>query len=64
MIEQPGVGQIMASAVPLGFSRDGRPPPRPAPHLGADTEAVLTEILGLSGAKYGELHDAGIVGGR
>jgi 2-methylfumaryl-CoA isomerase len=63
MIEQPGAGRIMANAIPLGFGRDGRLPPQPAPCLGADTEAVLTEILGLSGAQYGELHDAGIVGG-
>ena len=64
MVEQQGAGQIMASAIPLGFSRDRRPEPRPAPRLGADTEAVLTEVLGMSGAQYGALHDSGIVGGR
>jgi 2-methylfumaryl-CoA isomerase len=64
MVEQQGAGHIMASAIPLGFSRDGRTEPRPAPGLGADTEAVLTEVLGISGAQYGALHDSGIVGGR
>jgi 2-methylfumaryl-CoA isomerase len=64
MIDQPGAGRIMANAAPLGFSLDARPPPAAAPRLGEHTEAVLTEILGLSGAQYGELHDAGIVGGR
>ena len=64
MVDQPGAGRIMANAVPLGFSLDGRLPARPAPRLGEHTEAVLTEILGLSGAQYGALHDAGIVGGR
>jgi 2-methylfumaryl-CoA isomerase len=61
MIDQPGAGPILANAAPLGFGRDGRQPPRPAPRLGEDTEAVLIEILGLSGAQYGRLHDAGIV---
>jgi len=62
MIDQPGVGPIMANATPLSFDLEGRQPPRPAPRLGADTEAVLAEILGLSGAQYARLHDAGIVG--
>ena len=63
MIDQPGVGSIMANAAPLGFGVDGRVPAQPAPRLGEDTEAVLADILGLSGAQYGELRDAGIVGG-
>ena len=62
MIDQPGAGPILANAAPLGFGRAGRQPPRPAPRLGEDTEAVLIEILGLSGAQYGRLRDAGIVG--
>jgi 2-methylfumaryl-CoA isomerase len=64
MIDQPGAGRIMANAVPLGFSLDGRPPLGPAPRLGEHTEAVLTEVLGLSGAQYAALHDAEIVKGR
>jgi 2-methylfumaryl-CoA isomerase len=60
-IEQPGVGRIMATAVPLGFSADVRPPPARAPRLGEHTEAVLLELLGLSSAQYGRLHDAGVV---
>jgi 2-methylfumaryl-CoA isomerase len=60
-VEQPGVGPLMVNTQPLGFSRTGRVPPAPAPVLGADTEAVLGEILGMTGAEYGRLHDAGIV---
>ena len=60
-IEQPGAGRILANATPLGFSADGRLPPAPAPRLGADTEAVLTELLGLSATEYARLHDAGVV---
>ncbi len=62
-IDQPGAGRILANAVPLGFSVDTRPPPAPAPRLGEHTETVLSEILGLSGAQYGLLHDAGVVAG-
>ena len=35
--------------------------PRPAPRLGADTEAVLAELLGLSPAEIGRLHDAKVI---
>ena len=64
MIDQAGAGRIMANGAPLGFGRDGVVPPRGAPRLGEDTEAVLAEVLGISGAQYGVLHDGGIVGGR
>jgi 2-methylfumaryl-CoA isomerase len=60
-IEQPGVGRILANAVPLGFGADLRPRPARAPRLGEHTEVVLTELLGLSSAQYGRLHDAGVV---
>ena len=49
-IEQPGVGRLLANTSPLAFSADGRMPPQPAPRLGQDTEAVLTQVLGLSAA--------------
>jgi 2-methylfumaryl-CoA isomerase len=42
-IEQPGVGRLLAPRVPLMPSA----PPKPAPVLGADTDAVLGEWLGL-----------------
>ena len=38
-----------------------RAPPRPAPRLGADTDAVLADVLGLSSGEIGKLHDAGVV---
>ncbi|HEX4369587.1 MAG TPA: CoA transferase [Rhodopila sp.] len=62
-IDQPGAGRILANAVPLAFSADTRPPATRAPRLGEHTEAVLTEVLGLSSAQYGRLHDAGTVAG-
>lgn len=35
--------------------------PRPAPRLGADTDAVLADLLGLSTAEIGRLHDAKVI---
>ncbi|OYZ13091.1 MAG: carnitine dehydratase [Sphingomonadales bacterium 28-64-96] len=34
---------------------------RPAPMLGADTDAVLAEVLGLASGTIGRLHDEGLV---
>ena len=62
-IEQPGVGRVLAPAVPLAFSATPRPAPRPAPRLGEHSDAVLAEVLGLSAAAIGKLHDAGVVAG-
>jgi 2-methylfumaryl-CoA isomerase len=62
-IEQPGVGRILAPAVPLAFSGTTRPDPRPAPRLGEHSDAVLAEVLGLSAAAIGKLHDDGVVVG-
>ena len=34
---------------------------RPAPQLGADTDAVLADVLGLASGAIGKLHDEGLV---
>jgi 2-methylfumaryl-CoA isomerase len=44
----------------LGQARE---PVRPAPRLGEHTDEVLAEVLGLSGAEIGKLHDKGVVAG-
>ena len=62
-IEQPGVGRILAPSVPLAFSGTPRLEPAPAPRLGEHSDAVLAEVLGLSAASIGKLHDSGIVAG-
>ena len=62
-VDQPGVGQILAPRVPLGFARSETAPPTAAPPLGQDTDAVLAEVLGLSTATIGKLHDRAIVAG-
>ena len=62
-VTQPGVGQVSSPSLALDFSALAREPARPAPVLGQHTEQVMLEILGLSGAEYGRLHDQGIVAG-
>ena len=64
-IHTAGVGTHLAagSAVRMDDAAATRAPVRPAPMLGADTDAVLAEVLGLASAEVGRLHDAGIVAG-
>ena len=43
--------------------QDQRGEVRPAPCLGQHTDEVLAQVLGMSGAEIGRLHDAGVVAG-
>jgi 2-methylfumaryl-CoA isomerase len=61
-VEQPGIGKYMVPGQPMTFTAVERSPARPAPRLGEHTEQILSEELGLSSAKIGDLHDRGIVG--
>ena len=63
LIEQPGIGRYLAPGLPLDFSNEPRRPPRPAPLLGEHTDAVLSEVLGLSSVEIGRLYEEGIVAG-
>jgi 2-methylfumaryl-CoA isomerase len=56
-IEQPGVGRVLAPASPLQPAL----PPRPAPRLGGDTDAVLAQLLGLSPDGIAAYREAGIL---
>jgi 2-methylfumaryl-CoA isomerase len=62
-IDQPGIGRYLAAGAMLDFSAAPRTSVAAAPHLGADTDAVLAGELGLSDGEIGRLHDAGIVAG-
>ncbi len=62
-IEQPGIGTYLMPGLPLDFTASPRLPPRPAPGLGEHSDAVLAEVLGLTSAEIGRLHDRGIVAG-
>jgi 2-methylfumaryl-CoA isomerase len=63
LVDQPGIGRYMMPGLPMDFSAEPRRPPRPAPLLGEHTDAVLAELLGLSSAEIGRLHDERIVAG-
>jgi len=63
MVDQPGIGRYLMPGLPLDFSAEPRRPPNPAPLLGEHTDAVLGEVLGLSSAEIGRLHDERIVAG-
>ncbi|HYJ20808.1 MAG TPA: 2-methylfumaryl-CoA isomerase, partial [Solirubrobacterales bacterium] len=60
-IEHPEVGSYRMPGSPLSFSNVERVPVRRAPLLGEHTEAILSELAGLSTVEIGRLHDAGIV---
>ena len=63
MLEQPGIGTYLTPGCPLDFSAVPRVPAAPAPALGQHTDEILLEVLGLSSAQVGALHDAGVVAG-
>ena len=46
---------------PATFSAHEREGPAPAPALGADTEAVLGDVVGLSDTEVAQLFDDGVV---
>lgn len=64
-VDQPGIGSVVTARSPLriagNYSEAGA-----APLLGEHTDEVLSDLLGLSQAEIGRLHDHGVVasGGR
>ncbi|MEO9323509.1 CoA transferase [Nocardioides sp. C4-1] len=59
-VQQPGVGAMLATGSALRWS-ESVVAPEPAPSLGADTEHVLGERLGLTSAEIGRLVADGVV---
>jgi 2-methylfumaryl-CoA isomerase len=62
-IDQPGIGKVRAAGTPLAFSTLEREDAAPAPLLGQHTDAILSDVLALTGVEIGRLHDAGVVAG-
>lgn len=58
VMQHPTAGPVRTVAPQIRFSTDPNPPLRPAPALGADTDAILGE-LGLSAAEIAELRRTG-----
>jgi 2-methylfumaryl-CoA isomerase len=61
-VAHPGVGTVLTPGSPYAVAGLERRPPAPSPELGADTEAVLADVLGLSAGAIGKLVDAGVAG--
>jgi 2-methylfumaryl-CoA isomerase len=61
--DQPGVGNILAPAIPLDFTAGGRLPPLRAPRLGEHTDQVLRAIVGLGDAAIAGLRRREIIAG-
>lgn len=60
-VEQAGIGSYLMPGTPFDFSNFERLPAKPAPQLGEHTDEILLDVLGLSEAEVGVLHDDGIV---
>lgn len=60
-IEQPGIGTLLTPSQPLRFGALEETEPVPAPRLGQHTDEILVDVLGMSTAEIGALHDAGVV---
>jgi 2-methylfumaryl-CoA isomerase len=60
-VDQPGIGAMLSTGSPLRWGA-ARVAAAPAPGLGADTEQVLTELLGLDTASVGRLAQQGVIG--
>ena len=58
-IGTPGSGRHMAASSPVRAGGSAHAPTRFAPLLGADTDQVLHQVLGLDSGAIGRLHDAG-----
>jgi len=63
MVEQPGIGTYPVPGHPVAFGAAERVAPVPAPSLGADTEGVLVDVLGMGSGQIGALMDKGVVAG-
>jgi benzylsuccinate CoA-transferase BbsF subunit len=59
-VEHAEMGAVRHAGNPLRFARLPLASGRPAPLLGADTEAVLTEVLGLDAAEVAALGRDGV----
>lgn len=62
-LETPAVGRHLAAGAAARIEGEPRTPTPPTPLLGAHTDEVLHEVLGLESAAIGRLHDAGVVAG-
>lgn len=63
LVAQPESGAVVSAGSPLRWSGTGSAPPASAPHLGAHTHEVLSDVLGLTQADIARLSQSGVIGG-
>lgn len=63
MVDHPATGSYLTPAHPASFHKTSRLEAKPAPVLGAHTEEILGDLLGLGSGNIGRLFDQGIVDG-
>ncbi len=63
IVDQPEIGALLTPGSPFTITGADRAAPAPAPLLGADTEAVLADVMGLASGEIARLFDTGVVGG-
>jgi 2-methylfumaryl-CoA isomerase len=63
-IEHPGLGPLRTPGSPLVFTGLERADHLRAPLVGEHTDEILAEVLSLSAAEIGRLHDAGVVASK
>lgn len=62
-VDTPGIGPHRAAGNVARLAGATRSPTAPAPWLGAHTDAILGDVLGLPAHAIGQLHDRGVVAG-
>ena len=60
-LHQPGLGTFPVPGSPMTFSGHARQAPVKAPELGAHTEEVLGDVVGMTDTEIAQLFDQGIV---
>jgi 2-methylfumaryl-CoA isomerase len=62
MVDQPGIGAYPMPASPVVSSAYDRMTAKPAPRLGAHSEAILADVLGLASGQIARLVDRRVIG--
>ena len=60
-VEQPGIGVVKLQGNPIKMSETNPKPRGPAPRLGEDNAAILTDLLGLSHEAVSRLREEGVI---